>query len=220
MVNRNYCSGTMRMEPQRTRSMNRNMPGAGCSARMQNSAAPGCQNNGRNSNISCHQDNGRNCNTPCHQDNSRNGSSPCHQDSSRNGSSPCRQDDGRNCRDNTQNTNTPCCSGNTRTVSSEQDMMVRRYNTVSEDIPTGCAEELMCYINEVSFGAYDLLLYLDTHPADQEALCYFRTLNRLRNRALVEYERMYGPLSQSNIRDESDCWLWMTQPWPWEGGNC
>ena len=59
----------------------------------------------------------------------------------------------------------------------------------------------MNYINEVSFAAYDALLFLDTHPDDADALAYFRKHSRMRNAALKEYERLYGPLTLDTARD-------------------
>ncbi|MBS5647226.1 MAG: spore coat protein CotJB, partial [Lachnospiraceae bacterium] len=42
------------------------------------------------------------------------------------------------------------------------------------ELPTGSRSQLLNYINEVSFAAYDALLFLDTHPDDADALAYFR----------------------------------------------
>ena len=88
-------------------------------------------------------------------------------------------------------------------------------------IPTGDRRQLMAFINEVSFAVYETLLYLDTHPEDQDALQYFNTHNRLRNRALKAYEESFGPLVIA-VADEScsHSWEWVNQPWPWEGGAC
>lgn len=93
-------------------------------------------------------------------------------------------------------------------------------NNLSE-IPTENRRQLLNFIDEVSFTIYETLLYLDTHPNDQEALQFFHKYNRLREHALKEYARLYGPLTISTANDrESQNWEWMNQPWPWEGGNC
>ncbi len=78
---------------------------------------------------------------------------------------------------------------------------------------------LLTMIDEVSFGAYEALLYLDTHPQDEEAMCYFHEHNEKRNNALREYTRLYGPLNLMMPGSNKDCWEWMSQPWPWEGGD-
>lgn len=91
----------------------------------------------------------------------------------------------------------------------------------TSDMPTGSRMQLLCFINEVSFAVYEALLYLDTHPDDQEAMCFFKEHNEKRERALKEYARMYGPLTISTADDAaSSSWEWMCQPWPWEGGDC
>ena len=82
-------------------------------------------------------------------------------------------------------------------------------------------EAMLQYINEVSFSAYDTLLYLDTHPTDQEALEYYRTFQEKRKEAMAEYGRMYGPLTvDCAYATSGNRWQWIDQPWPWEGGAC
>ena len=72
-------------------------------------------------------------------------------------------------------------------------------------------------INEVSFAVDDILLYLDTHPEDTQALEYFREHVSARNRLLKEYACNYGPLTIDTADDAaSSSWAWVLQPWPWE----
>lgn len=77
-------------------------------------------------------------------------------------------------------------------------------------------EELMRTINQSSFAVYDMLLYLDTHPDDQEALRYFEEQSCIRKNALKEHAAYFGPLNMDFMDDEQETWLWMKQPWPWE----
>lgn len=80
-------------------------------------------------------------------------------------------------------------------------------------------QQLLRFINEISFAVVDTLLYLDTHPNDLDALEFFRIHNRKRNAALREYEQRFGPLTIETADDSvSRSWEWMQQPWPWEGG--
>lgn len=82
-------------------------------------------------------------------------------------------------------------------------------------------EQLLNYINQVSLAVYDTILFLDTHPCDQEAMEYFRKHFKLREAATKEYARLYGPLTVDHMNDSSyDIWEWAMQPWPWEGGSC
>ena len=79
--------------------------------------------------------------------------------------------------------------------------------------------QLMRWIQEVSFAVTDILLYLDTHPHDADALAYFAYYNKERQKALARYAAEYSPLVLSDV-SETDHWYWVTDPWPWEGGMC
>ncbi len=79
--------------------------------------------------------------------------------------------------------------------------------------------KLFQWINMVSFAVNDIVLYLDTHPKDQEALAYFNHFREVRTKALKEYEKNYGPLTLDTAKADQ-MWLWSTQPMPWEGGYC
>lgn len=69
--------------------------------------------------------------------------------------------------------------------------------------------------------AYDMALYLDTHPQDQQALEFFQKYNQMRRQALATYAAQYGPLNLDSIDGNDDGhWHWALQPWPWEGGYC
>ncbi|MCD7744898.1 MAG: spore coat protein CotJB [Lachnospiraceae bacterium] len=89
------------------------------------------------------------------------------------------------------------------------------------DIPIGNEAKLLAYIDEVSFCAYDVMLYLDTHPTDENAQEYFRKSNSKRDRAIDIYEEKYGPLryGQTTVCGTGSV-KWVTQSWPWEGGVC
>lgn len=78
-------------------------------------------------------------------------------------------------------------------------------------------QQLLDVINQASFAVDDMLLYLDTHPDDMEALAYYQKQSCIRREALQKYARQYGPLTIDLVDDTcSDSWEWMSQPWPWE----
>ncbi len=79
--------------------------------------------------------------------------------------------------------------------------------------------KLFQWINMVSFAVNDIVLYLDTHPTDQEALAYFNHFREVRKKALKEYEDNFGPLTLDTAKP-AQMWSWATQPMPWEGGYC
>lgn len=55
--------------------------------------------------------------------------------------------------------------------------------------------QLLDYIHVVSFAVNDITLFLDSHPEHPEALAYFQEHSKLRNAALREYARRFGPLT-------------------------
>ena len=80
--------------------------------------------------------------------------------------------------------------------------------------------ELFEYINQVSFAVDDVKLFLDTHPENQKALEYFQKYKEKRIEALKEYAEVYGPLTVDIVSENSDCWKWINEPWPWQEGGC
>lgn len=135
--------------------------------------------------------------------------------------SRCRQErntennmDCRSLQERAPERNTDCgCSGTAR---ADQKTDWRH------EVPIENRRQLLTYINEVSFGAYEALLYLDTHPSCPDGLRYFRENNEKRQFALKEYTRLYGPLNLDRVQLTCDTpsWEWVNQPWPWEGGAC
>lgn len=77
-------------------------------------------------------------------------------------------------------------------------------------------EALMRRIDQASFAMDDILLYLDTHPADQEALNYYHYAAGLRREALEAWQAQYGPLFADSVKN-TERWTWLTEKWPWEG---
>ena len=76
-------------------------------------------------------------------------------------------------------------------------------------------EQLLKEYGTMSFAAHDILLFLDTHPFNAEALKafshYYRTARVLKN----EYEMKYGPLT-ADASPAGNCWQWIDSPLPWE----
>ena len=55
--------------------------------------------------------------------------------------------------------------------------------------------ELYDWIAMLGFCAVDMMLYLDTHPDDEDALNYFNQCTELYRNAKAAYEKQYGPLN-------------------------
>jgi len=82
-------------------------------------------------------------------------------------------------------------------------------------------EELMDWINAISLALYDSVLFLDTHPCDENALVYFKECSKLRDEAMKEYAKHFGPLTIGAVNDsDTDRWNWIDEPWPWQEGGC
>lgn len=77
---------------------------------------------------------------------------------------------------------------------------------------------LLNEINEVSFAVDEAVLFLDTHPGDCQAMSYYQEYRKKREKLMKEYEEQYGPLRKDSV-ESTDCFAWLDNPWPWEGGN-
>lgn len=75
---------------------------------------------------------------------------------------------------------------------------------------------LMKQINEASFAIDDILLFLDTHPDDCNAMQYYHEMAAARRNAMEAYEKQFGPLMVDSVYGNT--WDWVTEKWPWEGG--
>lgn len=76
---------------------------------------------------------------------------------------------------------------------------------------------LLHCICETSFYIDDLRLFLDTHPCNKEALAAYRDFVCYRMELIKEYEECFGPLTSYGENYSCEQWLWVCDPWPWEG---
>lgn len=65
------------------------------------------------------------------------------------------------------------------------------------------------------FAAFDLNLYLNTHPTDKRALSMHSDVVKKLNDTKAAYQKMYGPLTANDSLDDNE-WRWLDDPWPWE----
>jgi spore coat protein JB len=75
--------------------------------------------------------------------------------------------------------------------------------------------ELFRKIQILEFVVHDTALYLDTHPMDQEALCYYHKYRELLKAAVAEHNACYGPMTADAVESKNK-WTWIEKPWPWE----
>jgi spore coat protein JB len=75
-------------------------------------------------------------------------------------------------------------------------------------------EKLLREISIHSFAAYELMLFLDTHPDNREALAKRREHIKILDELKEEYEVKYGPITADNVMSKNR-WTWIDDPWPW-----
>lgn len=78
---------------------------------------------------------------------------------------------------------------------------------------------LMRQIYEAGFAVDEAVLYLDTHPCDEEALAYYENYRKLYAKLVKEYAMQFGPLKAEQVT-VSNQWTWTKTPWPWEMEGC
>lgn len=76
--------------------------------------------------------------------------------------------------------------------------------------------QMLEWVMMLGFCAFDMQLYLDTHPCDREALAYYRECIDMYKQAKEKFESNFGPLQASSSMDEEN-WAWADMPLPWEG---
>ncbi len=66
------------------------------------------------------------------------------------------------------------------------------------------------------FAVHEAVLYLDTHPDDQNALEYYRRKQQQLMQASEDYQNAVGPIRACTVDTSSGSWQWVETPWPWE----
>lgn len=68
-------------------------------------------------------------------------------------------------------------------------------------------------LSAAQFAEWELRIYLDTHPGDQEAMEKYKQYQKKTTALKESYEAGYGPL---NIRASGSSDQWLNNPWPWD----
>ncbi len=79
--------------------------------------------------------------------------------------------------------------------------------------------ELLKLISTIDFAVDEAVLFLDTHPNDEEALAYYDKYRKLLEQGRKEYTQYFGPLMADDVNVKNNEWTWATTPWPWEREN-
>ncbi|KIL36794.1 hypothetical protein SD71_05890 [Cohnella kolymensis] len=71
-------------------------------------------------------------------------------------------------------------------------------------------------LQKVDFALVELNLYLDTHPADMQAVQQYNQLAQRRLQMCAAFELKYGPLMHFGHSYTRYPWQWIETPWPWQ----
>lgn len=69
-------------------------------------------------------------------------------------------------------------------------------------------------IYAVEFAAWELHLFLDTHPNNNEAAAKLEEYRMRAEKLRKEFEEKYGPIGETT--QNTSRWAWISDPWPWE----
>ena len=77
-------------------------------------------------------------------------------------------------------------------------------------------DQMLKDISIVDFVLVELMLYLDTHPFDRNAMDYFNHYSKMKNQMIKEFSQKYFPLTK-DLAESNKEWRWGAAPLPWEG---
>ena len=81
-------------------------------------------------------------------------------------------------------------------------------------IPNNEQAELLLNVDQLSFAAHELNLYLDVYPDDTNMIALFNRYQSMADEAIKRYESKYGPLSVNT--PSNNTFSWEAYSWPWE----
>ena len=76
-------------------------------------------------------------------------------------------------------------------------------------------QALLRKLDGAQFAAWEIRIYLDTHPDDAEAMAAFQKYNEKFEQYRQEYESRYGAVSATRSVG-ANRFEWINSPWPWE----
>lgn len=82
-------------------------------------------------------------------------------------------------------------------------------------VPNNEQAEMLLNVNQLTFAAHELNLYLDVYPNDTNMIKLFNQYRQMANEAIKKYEGKYGPLTIDTLSNPNT-FSWETYSWPWE----
>lgn len=86
-----------------------------------------------------------------------------------------------------------------------------------------CKNVIEKRISAYHFALYDLALFLNTHPCDQQAMQLRHVYKERLCKLIDEYEQHYGKYIRTQDDVENSWSEWICDPWPWDvakGDGC
>lgn len=77
------------------------------------------------------------------------------------------------------------------------------------------SDTVMHQMQALHFAINELVLYLDTHPDDSDALELLRDYNEMYRMGQDELRKAHGPQTVFQA-GEGDTFDWVQKPWPWQ----
>ena len=69
-------------------------------------------------------------------------------------------------------------------------------------------------MDALSFSIWELHLFLDSHPYNQDATKKYWEYKEKLKELKEEYKRLYGTPYENS--EETCRWQWINSPWPWQ----
>lgn len=82
-------------------------------------------------------------------------------------------------------------------------------------IPNNEQAELLLNVNQTTFAAHEIKLYLDIHPDDTSMIRLYNQYQKQASDAIKAYERKFGPIL-ADSPSATNTFSWEAYAWPWE----
>lgn len=87
------------------------------------------------------------------------------------------------------------------------------HQNVTCNTNTSCSNSVLAQISKLTFAVIEAALFLDTHPNDKDALCYYKEALK----HLTTLKKQYIESGHSlSIVDGGNFDEYSNGPWPWE----
>ena len=82
-------------------------------------------------------------------------------------------------------------------------------------VPKNEQAELLLNVNQTTFAAHEIKLYLDIYPNDTSMIHLYNDYQKMASEAIKNYEKKYGPIL-ADSPSEGNTFSWEAYAWPWE----